>query len=84
MTPVAPIFCVCPTNGVCVVLQGSAADGSSGDTTGSVGGVDVSRHFSYYAFEGGKGESVWKHASGAFQKDLQESSEELRPQDDYR
>jgi hypothetical protein len=44
----------------------------------------VSRHFSYYAFEGGKGESVWKHASGAFHKDLEASSDELQPQEDYR
>lgn len=46
--------------------------------------VDVSRHFSYYAFEGGKGESVWKHASGAFHKDLEESADELQPQDFYK
>lgn len=59
-------------------------DGDASGPYGSIGGVDVSRHFSYYAFEGGKGESVWKHTSGAFQQDLEGSSEELRPQDDFR
>jgi hypothetical protein len=63
--------------------NGPAKDASS-NTVGSIGGVDVSRHFSYYAFDGAKGQSVWKHASGAFQKDLEASSDELRPQDDFR
>jgi hypothetical protein len=45
----------------------------------------VSRHFDYHAFEGGRGEAVWKHTSGSFQKqELEGSSEELRPQDDFR
>jgi len=48
------------------------------------GAVDVSRHFSYYAFEGATGESVWKHTSGTFHKDLEGASDELTPQDDYR
>ncbi|WIA13628.1 hypothetical protein OEZ85_007192 [Tetradesmus obliquus] len=52
---------------------------------GSDAGVDVSRHFDYHAFEGGRGEAVWKHTSGSFQQqDLEGSSEELRPQDDFR
>eukprot|EP00775_Hariotina_reticulata_P004628 gene4628-4882_t len=63
--------------------KGPAKDGSS-NLFGSIGGVDISRHFSYYAFDGAKGQSVWKHASGAFQKDLEATSEELRPQDDFR
>lgn len=65
-------------------LTGRAAKPGTKDGPGNIGGVDVSRHFNYYAFEGGKGEQVWKHVSGAFQKDLEESSEELRPQDDFR
>jgi hypothetical protein len=60
----------------------------SGDAAGGFGadgGVDVSRHFDYHAFEGGRGEAVWKHTSGSFQKqELEGSSEELRPQDDFR
>lgn len=48
-------------------------------------GVDTSRHFSMYAFEGGSGDAVWQHASGAFRSgDLEDSAQELRPQDDYR
>jgi hypothetical protein len=62
--------------------SGDAASGAGG--FGADGGVDVSRHFDYHAFEGGKGEAVWKHTSGAFQQDLEGSSEELRPQDDFR
>jgi hypothetical protein len=46
--------------------------------------VDSSRHFSFYAFEGGHGESIWKHTSDAFHKDLENSADELRPQEDYR
>jgi hypothetical protein len=46
--------------------------------------VDASRHFSYYAYEGGRGESLWQHTSDAFHKDLDSSSDELRPQEDYR
>ena len=65
-------------------MTGRASKPASKDGHGSIGGVDVSRHFNYYAFEGGRGETVWKHNSGAFQKDLEESSEELRPQDDFR
>jgi hypothetical protein len=60
----------------------AAAAGGGG--FGADGGVDVSRHFNYHAFEGGRGEAVWKHTSGAFQQDLEGSSEELRPQDDFR
>ncbi|KAF8060078.1 hypothetical protein HT031_005017 [Scenedesmus sp. PABB004] len=63
--------------------RGGAA-GAQDRAPGAAGGVDVSRHFSYYAFEGGRGESVWKHASGAFQTDLEASADELTPQDDFR
>lgn len=63
---------------------GTTGRASKPGSDSSIDGVDVSRHFSYYAFEGGRGEQVWTHSSGAFQKDLAESSEELRPQDDFR
>jgi hypothetical protein len=69
-------------------LTGRAAvQPGGGDAAGfgADGGVDVSRHFDYHAFEGGRGEAVWKHTSGSFQKqELEGSSEELRPQDDFR
>lgn len=29
--------------------------------TWTMNGVDVSKHFSYYAMDGGTGESRWKH-----------------------
>eukprot|EP00879_Flechtneria_rotunda_P012428 GHRR01012978.1.p1 GENE.GHRR01012978.1~~GHRR01012978.1.p1 ORF type:complete len:348 (+),score=131.18 GHRR01012978.1:48-1091(+) len=65
--------------------KGTAAESNrAAEGFGSDRGVDVSRHFNYHAFEGGKGEMVWKHASGAFQQDLESSAEELRPQDDFR
>lgn len=63
---------------------GSDGDAVDKDSTGIQGGVDVSRHFNYYAFEGGSGEQVWKHVSGAFQKNLADNAEELRPQHDFR
>ena len=29
--------------------------------TWTMNGVDISKHFSYYAMDGGTGESRWKH-----------------------
>ena len=47
-------------------------------------GVDTSRHFNYFAFEGARGVQRWHHASTDFHKDLVDLSNELQPQNDYR
>lgn len=73
-----------PYPGICLVLHTHTHTQGGLHTPESQQDVDVSRHFSYYAFEGGHGESIWKHASGAFHKDLEASADELRPQEDYR
>jgi hypothetical protein len=51
---------------------------------GSVAGVDSSRHFSYYAYEGATGAYLWSHTSTAFKKDLEEDADELQPQHNFR
>mmetsp|Transcript_21460 Transcript_21460/g.51195 ORF Transcript_21460/g.51195 Transcript_21460/m.51195 type:complete len:700 (-) Transcript_21460:224-2323(-) len=47
-------------------------------------GVDTSRHFSYYAFEGGSGIQRWSHKSTDFHRDAAELAEALIPQHNYR
>lgn len=54
------------------------------DTAGATAGVDTSRHFSYYCFEGAKGIERWRHDSKSFHKDLEELQNELVPQNNYR
>ena len=44
----------------------------------------ASKYFSYFAFEGGKGEVRWKHEANDFQKNIVEMSELLTPQHNYR
>lgn len=47
-------------------------------------GLDSSRHFSYYALEGGSGTERWHHTSEDFHKDLPELAVQVRPQHDFR
>ncbi|BDA41145.1 hypothetical protein COCOBI_01-8000 [Coccomyxa sp. Obi] len=47
-------------------------------------GVDVSRHFSYYAFDGGSGALRWKHEGADFHRDTERLAEELMPALDFR
>ncbi len=52
--------------------------------TGTLRGLDASRHFSYHGLEGGTGEERWHHVATDFHKDLPELAQGLRPQNDYR
>ncbi|KAK9916603.1 hypothetical protein WJX75_004756 [Coccomyxa subellipsoidea] len=47
-------------------------------------GVDVSRHFSYYAFDGGSGAPRWKHEGADFHRDTERLSQQLLPALDFR
>lgn len=53
------------------------------DVTGNAPGLNE-RHFSYYAFEGGRGTLRWKHDSKDFHRDASELSQQLVPQHDYK
>ncbi|EIE27009.1 hypothetical protein COCSUDRAFT_83568 [Coccomyxa subellipsoidea C-169] len=46
-------------------------------------GVDISRHFSYYAFDGGFGALRWKHEAN-FHRDTEKLSQQLLPALDFR
>lgn len=48
------------------------------------GSVDVSRHFSYYAWEGASGRILWKHQGEDFHRDSAAQSEQVTPQHNYR
>eukprot|EP00195_Chlamydomonas_chlamydogama_P008599 CAMPEP_0202890806 /NCGR_PEP_ID=MMETSP1392-20130828/1099_1 /ASSEMBLY_ACC=CAM_ASM_000868 /TAXON_ID=225041 /ORGANISM="Chlamydomonas chlamydogama, Strain SAG 11-48b" /LENGTH=667 /DNA_ID=CAMNT_0049574447 /DNA_START=241 /DNA_END=2241 /DNA_ORIENTATION=+ len=54
------------------------------DAGDPLSGLDASRHFSYYAFEGGSGDERWHHSGADFHKDLEDLAGELRPQNDFR
>lgn len=41
------------------------------------GGADVSRHFSYYAFEGASGVPRWHHEGSDFHRDAAELAEQV-------
>ena len=47
-------------------------------------GVDISRHFSMYALEGGTGNLGWKHEGQDFHKDAAELQDKIVPQHDHR
>lgn len=47
-------------------------------------GVDRSRHFNYYAFDGATGSTRWKHESEDFHRDLDGLADRLTPQHNYR
>jgi hypothetical protein len=49
-------------------------------------GVDTSRHFSYFAFEGSRGEAAWTHTidTGRIGLDAEEDAETLEPQHNFR
>ena len=51
---------------------------------GSLHGADASRHFSYYAFEGGKGLSRWQNLGTEFKRDLEGLKDDLLPQRYYK
>jgi hypothetical protein len=62
---------------------GSLESAAAGTEVGA--GADTSRHFDYYAFEGGSGESRWSHRAGAFHGgELEAASEELTPQHSFK
>lgn len=46
--------------------------------------VDFSRHFSYFAYEGGHGYDRWTHIGTDFHRDLEMLKNELIPQVNYR
>lgn len=48
------------------------------------GGTAASRHFNYYALEGGKGEERWHHESQDFHRDLVDLAGEMQPQSHYK
>jgi len=65
--------------------KGSDASASAAGDTAVGAGADTSRHFDYYAFEGGGGESRWSHRAGAFHDgELEAASEELVPQHSFK
>ncbi len=47
-------------------------------------GVDISRHFSMYAFDGGTGHLRWKHEGEDFHKDAAELQDRTVPQHNHR
>ena len=47
-------------------------------------GVDISRHFSMYALEGGTGNLRWKHEGQDFHKDAAELQDKTVPQHNHR
>ena len=47
-------------------------------------GVDISRHFSMYAFDGGTGNLRWKHEGEDFHKDAAELQDRTVPQHNHR
>ena len=47
-------------------------------------GVDRSRHFNYYAFDGATGSTRWRHESEDFHRDLDGLADRLTPQHNYR
>ena len=49
-------------------------------------GVDTSRHFSYFAFEGSRGEAVWSHTTetGRIGMEAEEDADALEPQHNFR
>lgn len=47
-------------------------------------GADVSRHFSYYAFEGGEGHNRWTHEGTDYHRDMGAMRKKLIPQINYR
>lgn len=68
-------------------LGGTARDGGAGVEAGSMlgAGADASRHFDYFAFEGGGGEPRWSHRAGSFQSgELEAAAEELVPQASFK
>ncbi|KAG1681506.1 hypothetical protein FOA52_014012 [Chlamydomonas sp. UWO 241] len=48
------------------------------------GGASVTRHFTYYALEGGRGEERWHHTPADFHRDLETLAGELQPQHNYK
>ncbi|KAI8476096.1 MAG: hypothetical protein J3K34DRAFT_285487 [Monoraphidium minutum] len=73
---------------------GISAGGGGAGAAGRVGavpltagaGADTSRHFDYFAFEGGGGEPRWEHRAGSFHggEELEAASEELAPQHSFK
>eukprot|EP00884_Botryococcus_braunii_P007301 jgi/Botrbrau1/16572/Bobra.0068s0003.2 len=47
-------------------------------------GIDITRHFSYYAFSGSDGALRWKHEPEDFHRNVGELREEIIPQHNYR
>ncbi|KAL3153753.1 hypothetical protein ABBQ32_013344 [Trebouxia sp. C0010 RCD-2024] len=54
------------------------------DSNAETRGVDVSRQFSMYAFEGGSGSLRWKHDGSNFQTDAGQLQDRTVPQHDHR
>lgn len=63
----------------------SRGAGELGDTDKfDKSGVDKSRHFSYYSFDGRTGSQRWSHESKDFHRDADELSKVLIPQHNYK
>jgi hypothetical protein len=63
--------------------KGGGLGAAAGTTLGA--GADASRHFDYYAFEGGGGEARWSHTAGSFRGgELEAAAEELAPQHSFK
>ena len=54
------------------------------DGEGGASGVDLTRHFSYHAYEAGRGTPRWKHEGMDFHRDMHQLVEEMIPQHNYR
>ncbi|GAB4815172.1 hypothetical protein N2152v2_002218 [Parachlorella kessleri] len=69
-----------------LALEGTAGDSTAAQKKGGEGEdhSEEGRHFSYFAFEGSKGELRWKHEAEDFVKDLAASREELVATHSYR
>eukprot|EP00803_Ostreobium_quekettii_P002515 evm.model.scf_113.4 EVM.evm.TU.scf_113.4 scf_113:72029-79810(+) len=54
------------------------------DAEGDTAGVDLSRHFSYHAYEASKGRLRWKHEGTDFHRGMQQLADQMIPQHNYR
>ena len=67
-------------------LQHSKSAGDKDKLEDVEGGAsaDTTRHFSYYAMEGGSGHERWHHSSSDFHHDLESLAAENQPQNNYK
>lgn len=66
----------------CALAGAAKAKAAGGGKTGA----DSSRHFSYFAFDGGSGQPRWSHTTSSFHRpeEVEAAAEEVTPQHSYR